>query len=222
MPSPFIYVPILVLAFISLFSVAGLQTGQFGYYNAGLGSNSVYYDFYGNPMVYYNLTGVQGAGSVVSDSLVSSGAYWFNGSSSSLTIGSTILYSNIFLMFLDNSGSLAMACDFSKVSINGYNTSGSFGVTIGSAVGLLGALLAVMALSAIVGAKIFGSGEGEVSTAVILKFTAYLGLWGVFSGLTLSLLGELPLMLGYVLYFVLSLFVVIGLMDTIGGSSGGY
>lgn len=83
--------------------------------------------------------------------------------------------------------------------------------------GLLIILGAVMALGCLVGFRVFNTGEGDFSTSLIVKGTAFGSLWAFLAAMDYSLLTSMPLYLGQAFIFFLSLIYIYGVVASFGG-----
>lgn len=120
-----------------------------------------------------------------------------------------------YYLYYDNSGSNAkwvLYKDFGKIY---QQTAASSSFDISSSIGLIGLVVGLMALAAVVGIRVLGTGVSEESVSAILKGTALLAIWGIFSVLALALLIQIP-MLGPVFYFVLTIIYTLGIINQIG------
>lgn len=100
---------------------------------------------------------------------------------------------------------------------NGVNYDFDYlGFSMGTSLGIIGLLVAVIALSAVVGLKIVGSGIGEFSARTIVIATGLITLWGLFSVLAMDGVTSIPIF-GSIFYFVLTGIYAIGMFQAIGG-----
>lgn len=89
---------------------------------------------------------------------------------------------------------------------------------VATSYGLIALIIGIMALAAIVGIRVFSTGISESSANTIIKGTAYLSLWAMFSITSLGLITSIPLF-GPVIYFALSGIYTLGIMQQIGGGN---
>jgi hypothetical protein len=234
MTSKFITAPLIILIILAMLSLIGLGTGILGSFNMSTSSFSnssnaqkYFYDDNGNPKVYANnLTNVAETGTIVHlfyilpiGAVASKYAGWEN-------------TSGTYGLFLDTQGKDRLAWTSVNVfyTISGeptisVNKSGNSGTSIAANINFdIGAaiaiLSAVMVIAALVGLQVVGSSaSNDTTSAVILKFGAFLGTWGIFSGLSYALLVQLPLAFGSYFYLIITILFVIGLIDSIGHPS---
>lgn len=90
------------------------------------------------------------------------------------------------------------------------------GFSMGTSLGIIGLVVAVIALAAVVGLKIVGSGIGEFSSRTIVLATGFVTMWGLFSVLAIGGITSIPLF-GSVFYFFLTGLYTIGVLDIVGG-----
>lgn len=95
--------------------------------------------------------------------------------------------------------------------------SGEFDMLTG--LGFIGAIAAIMIIVSFVGVRVFGSGLSEVSTSTIIKGTVLIAMWCVFSIMAIGLLAQIPLYLGGIFYFMLTVLYAVGIVQNIGGTS---
>lgn len=60
-------------------------------------------------------------------------------------------------------------------------------------------------------------GGSDISVAMVLKSTFFISIWSIFSLVAMNLLLEIPLFLGPLLYFSLTIMYALGIMGQIGG-----
>jgi hypothetical protein len=231
MVSKVILAPIVILALLAVVSMVGLGVGQLGTFSIGSTSFSpttatYYYDANGNPKVYANnLTAVAEPGSIVHlyyltpvGAVVSKYAGWENASSGSM--GENGAYE----LYTDAHGQDALVYTSVNPFYNPPQNANAGGTPSGQQVnldiaGLIVVLSIVLIAAGVAGFHFLGSGESETSVAVLLKIGTMLGIWGVFSGLSYTLLLLLPDLMGIYLYLGLTFFFVVGMIDTIGHPS---
>lgn len=92
-----------------------------------------------------------------------------------------------------------------------------FGIT--GSLGMIGIVVAVMALSLVVGIRVLGSGVSVFSVGFVIIGTALITVWGVFSLLAYSLIGEIP-NIGGLIYFGLTGMYTLGSIFAAGGVGG--
>lgn len=85
--------------------------------------------------------------------------------------------------------------------------------------GMIGIFVGIIALAAVVGLRVFGSGISETSVSTIVMATAFGSIWLLFSALAYGLLAQIPL-LGLGFYFFLTALYTLGVFNKIGGSGG--
>lgn len=138
------------------------------------------------------------------------------------------------LGYIDFSGN-PVGSDFYNSSGNEYYVNGSLIVGENSTVvttesasvamsavvssGIITLVVSSVALAVVSGIQVLGSGLNNVATMAIFKSVAFFGIWALFSVLALILFAEVPIF-GYPLYFLLTLFYSVGVLDTIGFGVG--
>lgn len=181
---------------VALLSLMGLGSTMLAtnqtMYGTGYSNYDYWYDVNGHVVMFKNGTAYDEAGFMHVPSVGSTHPQWDN-------------YSNVYDMYDNPYGE-----DRSWVQID---------FDISSSYGLIALIVGMMALVAVIGIKVFGTGEGEVSTMTILKGTAFLTLWGIFSAISLTLITQIPMSLGAILYFILTAMYCVGIIQSIG--SGG-
>lgn len=90
------------------------------------------------------------------------------------------------------------------------------GVSISDSFGFIAVVVGIVALVSIVGFQVLGSGESEVSVAVITMFTGLLAFWTILSLGGLPLITSIPTF-GVLLYVVLTAMYSIGCFKAISG-----
>lgn len=83
--------------------------------------------------------------------------------------------------------------------------------------GFIAVIAAIMFIVSFVGMRIFGGGLSDVSVSTIVKGTLLITMWGVFSVMSYTALGEIPAYLGGVFYFILTVMYAVGIVQQIGG-----
>lgn len=81
-------------------------------------------------------------------------------------------------------------------------------------------IVSLTALAVAVGVKILGSGLSDVTVKTIILITGYAGVWGVLISLSLPLINLIG-MFGLILNVALTILYVIGVVQSLGGLSGG-
>lgn len=197
-----ILIPITILVTLSIFSMLGLGNTELGSTTLS-GADVVYYDSGGHE-VCDGLGQPSGEDGSIGSSTTGY-ATWDNG---------TLL--TTFSLYYDTSGSLDMRVkyeDFGK----GYYGFKEFDIT--TAIGFIGLIIGIMALAALVGLKILGSGISDVSVSTIILSTAYLAIWGVFSVLAFDLIvNQIPI-IGSTFYFILTIIYTAGIIASINGGT---
>jgi hypothetical protein len=247
MPSKYLTAPLIIIAILALISLFGLgsNTGTFGLYSqstsfSNVKSTQVYlYDSGGNAVMFaqnhtavnpnesislvhlYLLTsGGLGAGGIPVIGLPVATKY--AGFTNSSGLGSFL--NGAYELFTDTHGQNALLwTNVNSFANPAQSTNGNINTNINLDIGAMIAILSiVMVVAALIGVQVVGSGaSNDTTSAVILKFGAMLGIWGVFSGLSYTLLftSGIPLNLGSYFYLVLTFIFVVGLVDTIGHPS---
>lgn len=76
----------------------------------------------------------------------------------------------------------------------------------------------ILAIGAVVGVRVLGTGVSNISVEIITKGTFYFALWGILSAFAQPLISQIYL-LGTIIYVILSLMYVVGFVQSI--NSGG-
>jgi hypothetical protein len=126
-------------------------------------------------------------------------------------------------LYLDQSGTIEatyenFASPDQLVAIKDGSADG-LGVNLASSLGLIGAVIGIMALATVVGIKVLGSGISEFGVSTIVFGTFYLLVWGIFSVLSLSMLMQIAVF-GGLLYFALTVMYTVGIVSSLGSSGG--
>lgn len=106
----------------------------------------------------------------------------------------------------DNTGQRATK----QVSL-GFDAFGSLGV--------IGIVSVMIVVGAVIGVKILGIGESDVSLSLIIKGTFFLTLWGVMSAYAFPLISLVPV-LGILFWFLLTLLYGVGVVNQVGHPQG--
>jgi len=134
-----------------------------------------------------------------------------------------------------NFGGNPVGSDFYNSSANQYYGNGSLVVGGNSTVvstdtasvgmsavissGIITLVVTSVALAVVSGIQVLGSGLNSVATMAIFKSASLFGIWFLFSVFALLLFAEVPVF-GYPLYFLLTLFYSVGVVEMIGFGSG--
>lgn len=218
MVSKFLYIPLAIIALVAIVNVLGLTAGSSFPMTVSLAGNegTIYYDSGGNEVCYANLTVITGVHQL--------NAYprWvdlFDTHQLGIDNSSSMVDPNwsaiVYPLYFDTAASAPVPFS-SEVVYSGASTH----FDLGSSLGLIAVTTILMGVGAVIGMHFFGSGESDVSIGMVLKFTGFLMIWGVFSILSMNTLTLLPLALGGTFYFGLTLIYVIGMVDSIGHPSG--
>jgi len=196
-----IIIPLAFLAIFSLLSLMGLGTGTLnstgtigsnGWISSGGDPDVAWWDSTGFPVAYQNFTVVD---------RTSEGRIIY--------VGAVPLYKNTTSEYQIYRNTVA--------SNQLDETTAEWDIT--SSLGLIGVVVGVMALATFAGVSVLGSGISETSVSAIVKGTAYLLIWGVFSALAIALIMQIALF-GPILYFILTLIYTLGIVNSIGSSQG--
>jgi hypothetical protein len=76
----------------------------------------------------------------------------------------------------------------------------------------------IIAIGAVVGIRVLGTGVSSITVEIVTKGTFYFALWGILSAFAQPLISQIYL-LGSIIYIILSLMYVIGFVQSI--NSGG-
>jgi hypothetical protein len=107
-------------------------------------------------------------------------------------------------------------------TINGTSTTvggQTFAFGIDATTGLIAAMVVVIAIGAIAGIKVLGSGLSPPAVDLIIKGTFFFAVWGLLSTFAYSLLSQIAIF-GAFIYFVLTVMYVVGFVQTLGSSGG--
>lgn len=99
-------------------------------------------------------------------------------------------------------------------SFTSYTASGGYGVPIGidAITGALAIIIALVAIAAVVGIQVLGSGISEQSVKTIITVVGYASIWGIFSILSINLINAIEIF-GHIIYLVLTIIYAIGVMN---------
>lgn len=230
--SKFIVIPLAIMALLTVMSVCGLGTAD----NGGLfstqtystevgdgygyqlqGGNGILYDEYNHEICYYNGTAtpayVGDPGRVeewTRPAMFAPIAVWNNDTDNP--------NSTLYPLFNEYGDSVTWDQMF---NVN-PSTSGSnqYFFILTSSVGMIALVVVIMGVGSIVGLKIFGTGESEISVELLLKGSFYLTVWGVMSLLSYPLISGAGATAGgfiiYVFYFILCTVYALGMINSIG------
>jgi hypothetical protein len=227
--------PLVVIAVLSLLSVLGLGYGSLDNYQSVfpnpekvsyLTMNMIAWDVNGHPVCFRNQTAVSESGQVkpADNNNASSPALWTNETVLVTYLGVIPIYQNVYYsLYLDQSGTIEatyenFASPDQLVAIKDGSADG-LGVNLASSLGLIGAVIGIMALATVVGIKVLGSGISEFGVSTIVFGTFYLLVWGIFSVLSLSMLMQIAVF-GGLLYFALTVMYTVGIVSSLGSSGG--
>lgn len=181
--------PLIILIGVALLSQLGLGTITFG--DTDYVEMEGFYDSTGHMVAFVNGTAFDEAGTIEHRWDSTGGEdWWHNGTGSYYQVWNTPSGAN------------------DEFSLLGFS--------MGTSLGIIGLIVAIIALAAVVGLKIFSSGIGEFSSRTIVLATGFVTLWGLFSVLSIGAIGSIPVF-GAIFYFVLTGCYSIGVLDTIGG-----
>lgn len=210
-----------VTIFNLLFSVGSEQGFGYGVFSFGnLGDeNDILYDDAGRAVCYRNGTGIEEEGRLEwvedqeGDLVANTGyiAYWYN--TTDLVFKGGSLYT---LPYWENE-KFGL---WENPDQTNDNDNVVYNFFVGSPIGFLAAVTAVMIASSVVGLKIFGSGISEFSVATLVKGGFYLGMFGVCSAGSYSAIISIPLA-GVILYFVFTAAYALLMVHSFSGGGGG-
>lgn len=199
----FVLYPLATLIIIAMLSIlnVGESYGIYGFTNEtiNMGTNfagTIYYDSTETACCYANGTGVYAPGRITKIGSFYD-AFWLNDT-------------GYYPLYWSDGTPIAWA-DVGKAdpALGGVSTSYTFDIT--STLGLIALIIGFMAIAAVVGIKIVGSGIGENSSQIIMQFTMWLAIWGVFSAMALPFVMAMET-LGTIVYFTLTLIYTLGLV----------
>jgi hypothetical protein len=225
-----IFIPLVFMFVLSMFALSGLETGQelgSGYTYGKYTENNAFYDWTGRAIVNAsNFQPLAEAGQVRSyyhDFIIDVGAgqiyaIWQNSTWQMITKEGYYLYptSNG-----NSTGDLPILYQDYTDYMSGANTNTLLNLTasFNSSYGLIALFISLMVGIGLAGIHFFGIGESETSLQTIFMGTGLIAVWCVFSAVSLSLLASVPLGLGAIFYFGLTLSYIIGMLMNIGKSS---
>lgn len=94
-------------------------------------------------------------------------------------------------------------------------TIGGIGFALNSSLGLIALVVGLVVVATIAGLKIFGNGISDISVDAILKGTALVTIWGVFSVLSIVMITGVPLF-GPFFYMFLTVIYCLGVVNQMG------
>lgn len=86
---------------------------------------------------------------------------------------------------------------------------------MGTSLGLIGLVIALIAVATVAGLKIFGSGVSDESVSMIVKGTALIAVWGIFSALSLNMIAGASF-LGPFFWLFLTFIYTMGIINQVG------
>lgn len=89
------------------------------------------------------------------------------------------------------------------------------GFNLGSALGIIVIVGILMAVGTIAGIHFFGSGLSDVSVSLIIKGSAFVTLWLIFSAIAMPLIVQIP-MLGPIFFFFITGLYTLGIINQVG------
>jgi hypothetical protein len=89
--------------------------------------------------------------------------------------------------------------------------------------GIIAIIIALIAVGAVAGIRVLGSGISETSVRIIYNSVFFYALWGILSVFALNGanndgLNSLPFSIGYILWFLMTLFYSLGIVQQINGT----
>lgn len=204
-----ILVPLAMLVIVAILSVAGLGSTVFGDGRIGGDpSTTLYYDAGGHPCVYANGTAYDEAGQVIQVGGLDAAwsgtwAAWKN---------TTLSFGTNYPLYWDQSAEQPIPWER-----NGETNVGGQTFDVNQSMGLIALVIALMAMAVVVGLRVLGSGTSN--SLVLVLGTAYLGVWGIFSVLSLPLITSIP-NFGNFFYFILTIMYTLGIVWSFQGTGG--
>lgn len=204
----YIIFPLAIMFLLCMANMLGLgSTGTLGDLNIGdTGTHRLkdfYYDSAGNPICYPNGTAAtpndDGHLWVHTIGRFDHEMYWANSTGN-------------YLLYFDTGGEAPANSDT-------VNTPTPWSNTLGQSLGFIALVLGIMAVSVIAGFHFFGTGVSEIGASAIYKTTAYLAIWGVLSALTMTLLFQLPMYMGSIMYLAFTMIYCLGIINSVGHPS---
>jgi hypothetical protein len=221
-----IFIPLLFMFAISMTSLIALSEGELGSgYNYSINEKFTpyIYDRVGRPVMYTaNLSAVTEGEPVFFKPVSVDGTEYAFYSNSTIDF---ILNNGYYLYYTSSGNSTGESTrilweDLKQLQTSLANTSVFSAVAdFNTSYGLIALFIALMVGMVIAGINVFGTGESETSLQTIFMGVGLLAVWGVFSVISITLLGEIPYGLGSVFYFGLTLCYVVGMIMNIGKST---
>lgn len=202
--------PLSILVLFSLLSLTGLGSGILGGMTIGGDTtNAVYYDSAGRSVVYVsNLT-------AVSDTYLEVMPFYVFPDTWAAFTNSTleVAHWSPYFLYYDNGAERPVKYEDLGKTDSGVALSN---ISISSSLGIVALVIGIMALAAVVGLRIVGSGVSEESVSAIVKGSAFLALWAIFSVLSMDLIVLGADIFLPIVYFVLTLIYTLGVINQIG------
>lgn len=169
-------------------------------------STTIYYDSGGHPCVYANGTAYDEVGQVIQVGGLDAAwsgtwAAWKN---------TTFSFGTNYPLYWDQSAEQPIPWER-----NGETNVGGQTIDISQSIGLIGLVIALMAMAVIVGLRVLGSGTSN--SMILVLGTAYMGVWGIFSVLALPLVTQIVLF-GPIIYFSFTIMYTVGIIGSFQGS----
>lgn len=215
----FIFIPLIFLFTLAMFSMVGLNQGSLGTgYTYGSYPESYLYDWTGRAVL--NVTDLQPVaekGAVVTANI--NGviyASWQN------TTFNPFGGNTVYLIYSTSAGNSTGASpilyqdfeDYAKQQSN--NDLLSITASFSSSYGMIALFISLMVAIGLAGIHFLGIGESETSLQTIFIGTGFIAIWAVLSVISLELLSTIPNGYGAIFYFGLTASYVIGLIFHIG------
>lgn len=109
-------------------------------------------------------------------------------------------------------GNLTEGGESTELGVEGYDINVGFTAQDG----ILAFIVAMIAVGALIGINVVGSGLSDTSVMIVYKSVAFFGLWGLISVFSFGGINAIPLV-GWFLYFVLTFVYGLGVFQQIGG-----
>ena len=228
-----IYAPLIFMFVISMFSLAGIegseQLGAGFEYENDVAVQTYFYRFDGVPLVFTeNMTRSNAEGTASTGwgfSRVEGLGYDFGTGVKTYTILSDFGFPRVeyFMYYTDagnSTGNLPILYEdyltYSGQTVGTTNNLLSLTADFNTSYGLIALFVALMVGIGIAGFQVLGSGESETSVQTIFMGIGFIAVWVVFSVISLNLLAQIPLGIGAIFYFGMTLSYVVGLIMNIG------
>lgn len=207
-----IVIPLTLLFIVSILSLTGLGSDVLGdgYINLDP-AEAVYYDSGGHPVCYVANLSTVGIG----EPITISKTFIIGNPDYAIFRNESGLFPTWYHLYYDTSGASDQYVNYDDL---GKTTMTGTGMTIdiATSVGFFVLITGLVALAAIVGMRVFGS--GTANSMVIVYGTAYGIMWGVLSAASYNLILAMS-WFGSIIFLALTLIYTLGVINSFGGAS---